>query len=67
MKLESQEFALGESGVVDFNVSRLPSGTRINITAHVIRSKREGPTVLVLGGVHGDEINGVQIVRRLLS
>ena len=67
MKLESQEFGLGESGVVDFNVSRLPSGTRINITAHVIRSKREGPTVLVLGGVHGDEINGVQIVRRLLS
>lgn len=67
MKLENQEFGLGESGVVDFNVSRLPSGTRINITAHVIRSKKEGPTVLVLGGVHGDEINGVQIVRRLLS
>ena len=67
MVLEKQQFELGQSGVVDFNVSRLPSGTRINIQAHVHRSEIEGPSVLILAGVHGDEINGVQIVRRLLS
>src|SRR5690606_3061956 len=45
-------------------VGDLPSGTSINLFAQVFRSKNPGPTLLVLGGVHGDEINGVEIVRR---
>ncbi|MEM9820916.1 MAG: succinylglutamate desuccinylase/aspartoacylase family protein, partial [Bacteroidota bacterium] len=31
------------------------------------RSENPGPTMLVLGGVHGDEINGVEIVRRSIE
>ena len=67
MEFEKKEFGLGESGIVDFNVSRLPSGTRINIQAHVFRAKIPGPVILILAGVHGDEINGIQVVRRLLE
>ncbi len=57
----------GESKEVNIRVSRLPSGTRINIWAHVYRSTEPGPTVLILAGVHGDEINGIEIVRRSMS
>ena len=57
----------GENKRVSLFVSRLPSGNAINIVPHVFRSKNPGPTVLIMGGVHGDEINGIQIVRRILE
>lgn len=65
--IEKQEFLPGESGIVKLGVGKLPSDTRINIQAHVYRSKNPGPTSLVLAGVHGDEINGIEIVRRLIK
>lgn len=57
----------GEQKEVRINVGHLASGTKIHIPVNVFRSKVEGPTVLVLGGVHGDEINGVEIVRRCIE
>lgn len=57
----------GTDEVVRLNVARLPSGTVINLRIHVYRSKKPGPTVLIQGGVHGDEINGVEIVRRAIA
>lgn len=64
--IDNQSVAPGESEVVRIRVSRLPSGTRINIFAHVFRAINPGPTVLIMAGVHGDEINGIEIVRRLI-
>ncbi len=46
-------------------VGRLTSGSRINLRAHIKRGKEDGPTVLLVGGIHGDEINGIEIVRRM--
>lgn len=57
----------GTNELVKLNVARLPSGNVINIRTHVYRSKNPGPTMLVLAGVHGDEINGVEIVRRSIE
>ena len=59
----NQKIEPGENTLVRMNVGRLPSDTRISINAHVFRSGRPGPTVLVSAGVHGDEINGIEIVR----
>ncbi len=64
--IEKQEIEPGESAIVKIAVGKLPSDTRINIQAHVYRSKKPGPTSLVLAGVHGDEINGIEITRRLI-
>jgi len=64
--IEKQVFKAGENGIVKIGVGRLPSGTKITLDAHVYRGKKKGPTSLVLAGVHGDEINGVEIVRRLI-
>lgn len=65
--IDKQVFKPGEKGIVKIGVGRLPSGTKITLEAHVFRGKKKGPVSLVLAGVHGDEINGVEIVRRLLQ
>jgi predicted deacylase len=57
----------GENTTIRLNVSKLASGTVISLYAHVFRSKNPGPTILLAGGVHGDEINGVEIVRRAVA
>ena len=64
MIINGIEILPGKNALVKIKVGDLPSGTSINLFAHVFRSKNPGPTMLVLGGVHGDEINGVEIVRR---
>lgn len=57
----------GSHEVIRLNVARLPSGTVINLRVHVYNSEKPGPTMLVMGGVHGDEINGVETVRRTIE
>ncbi len=32
---------------------------------HVVRGNSNGPTLCLFGGVHGDELNGIEIVRRI--
>lgn len=48
-------------------VAKLYTHTELSITIKTVRSKREGPTLFVSAAIHGDEINGVEIVRRLLQ
>ena len=67
MKIYKKTIELGQSAHIKIPVGRLPSSTKISINTFVYRSKNEGPTCLVLGGVHGDEINGVEIVRRAMK
>lgn len=64
MKLYNKIIEPGQNVTVQIPVANLPSGTEINLFAHVYRSKHPGPTILVTGGVHGDEVNGIEIVRR---
>ena len=35
------------------------------IPTQVIRGKRSGPTVFISAAIHGDELNGIEIIRRL--
>ncbi|AXX92821.1 peptidase M14 family metallocarboxypeptidase, succinylglutamate desuccinylase/aspartoacylase-like protein [Malaciobacter molluscorum LMG 25693] len=39
--------------------------TPTKLPIHVIRGKKEGPCVFVSAAVHGDELNGIEIIRRL--
>lgn len=47
-------------------IVRLYTDTDISMPVHVKRARRDGPTVFVSAAVHGDELNGIEIVRRLL-
>lgn len=65
--LGNNEILPGTSSKASYSVGNLPSGTRVAIQMEIFRSAKPGPHVLIIGGVHGDEINGVEIVRRLLE
>lgn len=56
----------GKSKFVKITIDRLPTGTLIDIPVYVFNAKKPGPVVLVQAGLHGDEVNGIEIVRRML-
>lgn len=57
----------GKETVLNLNVSHLPTRTVIDIPIFVYRAEEDGPSVLFSAGMHGDEINGVEIVRNILD
>jgi len=65
--INGKEIKPGTQEQVQLSVARLPSGTVINLRVQIYRSKNPGPTMLVMAGVHGDEINGVEIVRESIE
>ena len=58
--------APGERRLVDLPVSRLSNHTPVTLPVHVLHGERPGPTMFVTGAIHGDELNGVEIIRRIL-
>lgn len=66
-RLGSAVVAPGSRRTVDLPVSVLSDHTPVTMSAHVVHGRRPGPAVFVTAGIHGDEIIGVEIVRRLLS
>lgn len=57
----------GQRLTVDLPIARLHTHTTINMPVHVIHGKRDGPTLFISAAIHGDEILGVEIIRRLLK
>lgn len=57
----------GQSLNIDIAIARLPTHTLIDLPVFIRRGKEDGPVVLISGGVHGDEINGIVAVRRMLE
>lgn len=60
------EVAAGTRKTVNIPVSTLSDHTPVTLSAHVIHGRKDGPVVFVSAGIHGDEVIGVEIVRRLL-
>jgi hypothetical protein len=57
----------GESKTIDMEIAKLHNTAELKIPIIVRRSKIDGPVVLFSAGIHGDEINGVEIVRQLIT
>jgi hypothetical protein len=56
----------GKSKTINMQIGKLHTMTDLHIPIIVERSKIEGPVVLLTAGLHGDEINGTEIVRELI-
>jgi len=67
LRFEGSTVRPGENAVVKANIARLASGTAIELPIYIFRSPNPGPVVLLSGGLHGDETNGIEVVRRLLE
>lgn len=65
--IQGQTITPGQHGQVVLNIYKLPTHTLIEIPVFVFNAKADGPTVLFLAGMHGDEINGIEVVRRLIK
>jgi predicted deacylase len=50
---------------IDLPVALLHTQTPMNMPVHIVRGRREGPRLFVCAAIHGDELNGVEIIRRL--
>lgn len=57
----------GQNIQLDINIARLPTHTLIDLPVFIYRSKVDGPVLLVSGGLHGDEINGIDAVKRMIT
>lgn len=57
----------GESKEIDFDVANLHTSSPVNVPIIIERAKKPGPIVLFTAGIHGDEVNGVEIVRQLIA
>ncbi|MDH5612615.1 MAG: succinylglutamate desuccinylase/aspartoacylase family protein [Gammaproteobacteria bacterium] len=60
-------FAAGTRTTVELPAGRLYTHTPITMPVHVVQGKKLGPRLFISAAIHGDEINGVEIIRRLLK
>lgn len=65
--IQGKVISPGHYAQVVLNTYRLPTHTIIEIPVFVFNGKKPGPTILFLAGMHGDEINGIEIVRQLIK
>lgn len=56
----------GKTARLSIEVAKLHTNTPIQVPVIISHSRKEGPTLLLLAGVHGDEINGVEAIRRFI-
>ncbi len=66
MQIGQYRIRPGGKKEIDLYVGALPTGTGVFVKASIFRSDNPGPTMLLLAGMHGDEINGIEIVRRAI-
>lgn len=67
ISINGQEIKAGENKTVILNSYELHTKSSIKIPVHVIRSTKTGPTILFSAGMHGEETNGIEIVRKLVE
>jgi len=56
----------GQKRILNLDIARLHTHTKIEIPVIIERAKVDGPVLLLNAGIHGNELNGVEIVRELL-
>ena len=66
-QIGSSEVLSGQRVCIDLPVANLSNHTPITLPVHVLHGTRDGPTMFVSAAIHGDEVLGVEIIRRLLA
>ena len=52
---------------VSLPISRLVTGAEVSLPVHVLHGREDGPTMWVNAAIHGDEVVGIEIIRRVLA
>jgi len=62
-----QRIKPGESARINFNTAKLFTTSPVEVPIIIERSKSPGPIILLTAGIHGDEINGIEVIRQIIA
>jgi len=66
VKILDREIKRGENVTLELDIAKLHTRNTLQIPIIINRAKEDGPVILFIAGIHGDELNGVEIVRRII-
>lgn len=66
LRINGEIIAPGSNVTLELKLPELYTRTPMTMPVHVRRGRRSGPCLFVCAAVHGDELNGVEIIRRLM-
>jgi len=52
---------------ISIEIAELYDSTTMTMDIEVVRGQHDGPTLFLCAAVHGDELNGTEIIRRILA
>ncbi|MGD8740546.1 MAG: succinylglutamate desuccinylase/aspartoacylase family protein, partial [Desulfobacterales bacterium] len=67
VSLAGSKIKPGRQATIQVPVARLYTHTEMTMPVHVIHGYRDGPRLFVSAAIHGDEIIGTEIIRRLMK
>lgn len=67
IEIDGVSVKAGERRLINLSIPDLYMHTSLTIPVQVIHGKKDGPRLFVCAAIHGDEINGVEIIRRLMK
>jgi len=62
-----KEITPGTQKTVELAVANLYTHTHLTMPVHVVNGRQDGPTLFLTAAIHGDELNGVEIIKRVLK
>jgi predicted deacylase len=67
IEIAGETVRAGTRRLIDIPIARLSNHTPVSLPVHVIHGRRPGPALFISAAIHGDEILGVEIIRRVLN
>ncbi|MGB5324534.1 MAG: succinylglutamate desuccinylase/aspartoacylase family protein [Pseudomonadales bacterium] len=67
IKICGENIAAGSRATLSLPLPSQSSYTPLSMPVHIVHGKNDGPVVFVSAAIHGDEINGIEIIRRVLK
>ncbi|MDH5738650.1 MAG: succinylglutamate desuccinylase/aspartoacylase family protein, partial [Gammaproteobacteria bacterium] len=61
-----QQVLAGERQTIEIPLAPLVNRDNLAMSVNILNGKKPGPVLMISAAIHGDEINGVEIIRRLL-
>lgn len=65
-ELNGQSVLPGRKKSLEIPVARLPTGTWLSMPVSVFHGRQDGPRIWLSAAIHGDELNGVEIVNTIM-
>ncbi len=67
VEIAAEKIAPGKRHHIELPVARLPTQTMLSLPITVVNGLESGPRLWLSAAIHGDEINGVEIIRQVLE